>query len=269
MLIYKLKCLKEGENMEENHLGIKGKKALVTGSSRGVGKAIALALAEAGADVAVNYRSSAEEAAAVAEEIRGLSQDSIAIQADLAYPDQCLEMMETTLERFGELDFLVNNAAFFPTNWVKDMSLEEWQKTMDVNLTAVFLASKFLVNHALKKDKKAKILNINSQAAFNGSTTGHAHYAASKGGMWTFTISLAREVADQGINVNGLALGIVKTEMIKPLLKKNEEYYLNRIPKNKFAEPEEIADIAVFLLSKKADYITGATLDAAVGILMR
>ena len=255
--------------MKADYPGIKGKKALVTGSSRGVGKAIALALAEAGADVAVNYRSSAEEAAAVVEEIRSLGRNSLAVQADLAYPDQCLNLMEKTIKEFGELDLLVNNAAFFPTSWVKDMSLEEWQKTMDVNLTAVFLTSKFLVNHALENEKKAKILNINSQAAFNGSTTGHAHYAASKGGMWTFTISLAREVADQGINVNGLALGIVETEMVKPLLKKDEEYYLKRIPKNKFAQPEEIADIALFLLSQKADYITGATLDATGGMLMR
>ncbi|RQD78060.1 MAG: 3-oxoacyl-ACP reductase FabG [Halanaerobium sp. MSAO_Bac5] len=255
--------------MEEDYLGIQGKKALVTGSSRGVGKAIALALAEAGADVAVNYRSSAEEALDVVEEIREMGRDSLAIQADLAYPDQALKLMEKTVERFGELDLLVNNAAFFPTNWVKDISLKEWQKTLDVNLTAVFLCSKFLVNHALENEKKAKILNINSQAAFHGSTTGHAHYAASKGGMWTFTISLAREVADKGINVNGLALGIVETEMVKPLLKEDEEYYLARIPKNEFAKPEEMADIAVFLLSQKADYITGATLDATGGMLMR
>ncbi|MFD2924829.1 SDR family NAD(P)-dependent oxidoreductase [Halobacillus naozhouensis] len=171
--------------------------------------------------------------------------------------------------RFGTADFLVNNAAIWPTSYVKDMSLTEWNETLDINLRSVFLTSQTFANHCLNENKRGKILNITSQAAFNGSTTGHAHYAASKSGMIGFSISLARELAKDGINVNNLALGIVETDMIKDKLEKNQNYYLNRIPLGRVAEPREIADIASFLVSEKANYITGATLDATGGMLMR
>ncbi|MED2257701.1 3-oxoacyl-ACP reductase family protein [Brevibacillus parabrevis] len=249
--------------------GIKGKSAIITGASRGVGRAIALALAEEGAKVIINYNRSADSANEVVELIREQGGECIAIQADLGQKADCDRLMTEATAAFGSVDILINNAGVWPKNWVTDISLEEWNHTMDVNLTSVFLTCQSFVNHLLAENRRGKILNVTSQAAFHGSTTGHAHYAASKAGVVAFTISLAREVAKQGINVNALALGIVETDMIKADLEQKKDYYVNRIPLGRVAKPEEIADIAAFLVSEKANYITGATMDATGGMLMR
>ncbi|GED13929.1 SDR family NAD(P)-dependent oxidoreductase [Aneurinibacillus migulanus] len=250
-------------------LGIKGKTAIVTGGSRGVGREIALVLADEGAKVVVTYQKSEAKAIEVVEEIKQKGGEAFAIQCDVGQANDCIELVQKSIDHFGTVDILVNNAAIWPKSYVKDMDLEEWNSTIDTNLTSVFLTSQTFVNHCLEQNKGGKILNITSQAAFHGSTTGHAHYAASKAGMIGFTISLAREVAKNNINVNNLALGIVETEMIKDSLQKNEDYYLNRIPLGRVAKPHEIAEIVSFLVSEKANYITGATLDATGGMLMR
>jgi 3-oxoacyl-[acyl-carrier protein] reductase len=141
---------------------------------------------------------------------------------------------------------------------------------MDVNLTAVFLMSQLFIQGKLNsKITGGKILNITSQAAFTGSTTGHSHYAASKAGVVAFTTSMAREVAQYGINVNAVALGIVETEMLRATLEADRKYYESRIPLGRVATPEDIAKIAVFLVSDGASYVTGATIDATGGMLMR
>ncbi|MFC7395481.1 SDR family NAD(P)-dependent oxidoreductase [Scopulibacillus cellulosilyticus] len=250
-------------------LGLKGKTAIVTGGSRGVGREIALALAKEGADVALTYRSNRDKAQEVVEDIRSLGRKAFAYQVDLANADETIEIVKKSIEDLGGVDVLINNAGVWPKSHVKDMSLPDWEGTLDINLTSVFLTCRTFINYCLERNKKGKILNITSQAAFHGSTTGHAHYAASKAGMVGFTISLAREVAKNGINVNNLALGIVETDMIRDSLKKNRDYYINRIPIGRPATPKEIADIAVFLVSDKANYLTGATLDATGGMLMR
>jgi len=250
-------------------LGIDNKNAIVTGSSRGIGKAISLALAREGVNVAIHYNKSQNKAEKLVEQIKKMGVESFSIQADISNPQQCMKMMNNVTNIFGKLDILINNAGVFLTNWVKDIPLEEWNKVFDTNLTSAFLTSKYLVNHSLENNYQAKILNINSHVSFNGSTSGHAHYAASKGGMSTFTVSLAREVANKGINVNEIAVGVVNTDMTKEILKQNKQNYLNRIPINRIAEPEDIADIAVFLVSEKVNYVTGATFDASGGMLMR
>ncbi|GAF13950.1 3-oxoacyl-[acyl-carrier protein] reductase [Bacillus sp. JCM 19046] len=250
-------------------LGIEGKTAIVTGGSRGVGKAIVLALAEAGAHVVFTYQSNRAKAEAVLEEVRLRGTDAEAIQLDLSDAAATETVIEQAVKRFGRVDLLVNNAAVWPTSYVKDIELNQWNETMQINLTSVFLLCQRFVNHCLTVGKPGKILNVTSQAAFYGSTTGHAHYAASKAGMVGFSISLAREHAKDGINVNSLALGIVETDMIKDALAQNEAYYVNRIPLGRVAQPQEIAEIACFLVSEKANYITGATLDATGGMLMR
>ncbi len=250
-------------------LGIKGKTAIVTGGSRGVGKAIVLALAEAGAHVVFTYQSNRAKAEAVLEEVRLRGTDAEAIQLDLSDAAATETVIEQAEKRFGRVDLLVNNAAVWPTSYVKDIELNQWNETMQINLTSVFLLCQRFVNHCLTVGKPGKILNVTSQAAFHGSTTGHAHYAASKAGLVGFSISLAREHAKDGINVNSLALGIVQTDMIKDALAQNEAYYVNRIPLGRVAQPKEIAEIACFLVSEKANYITGATLDATGGMLMR
>ncbi|MDM5201106.1 3-oxoacyl-ACP reductase family protein [Fictibacillus enclensis] len=250
-------------------LNLNGKTAIVTGGSRGVGRAITLALAQEGANVVVNYNNSQSAAEETVNQIKQTGGSAIAVQANLDNPDECRKLIEAAKESFGDVDILVNNAGIWPKNWVKDISLDEWNHTMQVNLTSVFLTCQTFVQMLSEENKKGKILNITSQAAFHGSTTGHSHYAASKAGVVSFTVSLAREVAGQGINVNALALGIVETDMIGDALQKNKDYYVNRIPLGRVAQPDEIADIATFLVSEKANYITGATLDATGGMLMR
>ncbi|MBM7840839.1 3-oxoacyl-[acyl-carrier protein] reductase [Alkalihalobacillus xiaoxiensis] len=250
-------------------LGIKGKTAIVTGGSRGVGKAVVLALAEAGAHVVFTYQSNRAKAEALLEEVRLRGTEAEAIQLDLSDAAATETVIEQAVKRFGRVDLLVNNAAVWPTSYVKDIELNQWNETMQINLTSVFLLCQRFVNHCLTVGKPGKILNVTSQAAFHGSTTGHAHYAASKAGLVGFSISLAREHAKDGINVNSLALGIVETDMIKDALAQNEAYYVNRIPLGRVAQPKEIAEIACFLVSEKANYITGATLDATGGMLMR
>ncbi|MFE0507227.1 SDR family NAD(P)-dependent oxidoreductase [Peribacillus butanolivorans] len=250
-------------------LGIQGKTAIITGGSRGVGRETALSLAHEGANVVLTYQGNQKKAQEVVEEIKSLGCKAVSFQVNLANADAAVELIHKSIEHFGEVDLLINNAGVWPTSYVKDMSLAEWNETIEINLTSVFLTCQTFANHCLERNKRGKILNITSQAAFHGSTTGHAHYAASKAGMVGFTISLAREIAKNGINVNNLALGIVETDMIRESLEKNEDYYVNRIPLGRVATAKEIADIAIFLVSEKANYITGATLDATGGMLMR
>ena len=149
------------------------------------------------------------------------------------------------------------------------MSDEEWERTVKINLTGPFLFSKRVVQHLIGRKSPGKIINIVSQAAFHGSTSGHAHYAAAKGGLVTFTVSLAREVAKYGINVVAVAPGMMRTPMNKKELEEREWEYVKRIPLGRISDPMEVANVVAFLASSKADYITGATMDVTGGMLMR
>ena len=251
-------------------LHIKGKVALVTGGSRGLGRAICLGLAAEGVKVAVNYQSNTAKAEQVVEEIKNkYKTEAIAVQADVSKSEQVRQMFEQTEETLGPLDILVNNAGIWPTAYVKDMSEEQWDSTIDINMKGPFLTCRRAVQRWLETGRTGRIVNISSQAAFYGSTTGHAHYAASKAGLVTFTKSLAREVAAQGICVNAVSPGFMTTDMARDELRKNKEQYLKRIPLGRIAEPEEVANMVVFLASERAGYITGATMDVNGGMLMR
>jgi 3-oxoacyl-[acyl-carrier protein] reductase len=249
-------------------LQLRGKNAVVTGGAGGVGAAICALLAAEGANVVV---SDIDEARAreVADRCRSAGVAAHALRTDLTRPADCAGLVDRTEELLGSCDVLVNNAGLWPTNLVTDIGLPEWQRTFEVNLTAVFLASQRFVQTNLARGRKGKILNVTSQAAFNGSTTGHAHYAAAKSGVVTFTISLSREVAARGINVNALALGMVETPMASEALARDRAYYEKRIQIGRIAKPEEVAQLAVFLVSGAADYLTGATYDATGGMLSR
>ena len=260
------KVLTGGNKM---NLDIKGKNALITGGSRGVGRATAIALAKEGVNIVINYNSSEDEAKTVIEEAKKYGVNAIAIKANLGNSDECTMLMEEAEKGLGNIDILINNAGIWPKNWVTDIPIEEWNKTIDVNLTSVFLMSQYFVKSNLSKNRKGRILNITSQAAFNGSTTGHAHYAASKSGVVALTVSMAREVSKHGINVNAVALGIVETDMVKESLEEKRDYYMNRIPIGRVAKPEDIANICLFMVSEPSSYITGATIDATGGMLMR
>jgi len=246
------------------------KVALVTGGSHGLGKAICMTLAEEGAKIVINYHRNPEKAAKLIKEIKSdYDVEAIAVKANIADELDVKNMFAEIYERFGRLDILINNAAVCPTRKVKDMPLEEWKNTIDINLTGTFLASREFVNYLINNERIGRIVNISSQAAFRGSTTGHAPYDASKGGMVSFTISLARELAPFGICVNGVAPGMMFTEMTAETLTKNKEKYLKRIPLNRIGTVEEVANVVAFLSSDKASYMTGATVDVSGGLAMR
>lgn len=253
--------------METN---LKNKVVIVTGGSRGIGKAICLAFAREGAHVAVNYVSTKEKAEELVREIKkSYATNAMAIQADMSSENDVLRMIGTIEEKLGPVNVLVNNAAYCPSGPITSYSVQEWEKTFAVNVTGMFVASRELVKRWLESGTKGSIVNIASQAAFRGSTTGHLPYDSSKGAMVSFTIGLAREVAKQGIRVNGVAPGLVRTEMVAETWEKRKETYLSRIPLYRIAEPEEIASVAVFLASDAASYMTGATLDVSGGMIMR
>ena len=247
-------------------IDLTGKVALVTASTGGIGFAIARGLAESGAEVIVNGRS----VDSVNKGIQALQQVVPGVQVRAAIADlSSQEGVDELLRVATHVDILVNNAGIWLSGYVTEISPQDWDLVMNVNLKAICHLSQLFVNHCLQHDQMGSILNITSQAAFHGSTTGHAHYAASKAGLVAFAISLAREVAKQKINVNNIAVGIMDTAMIRKNIEQNPDYYVSRIPVGRVAQPQEIADIGVFMVSPKTSYMTGATLDVTGGMLMR
>lgn len=252
--------------------GLKGKTALVTGGGSGLGKAICEILAQEGTNVVVHYRSNEESVLRFVEHLNETYEGkSMAVKGDMSKESDLDNLFDTACKHYQKIDILVNNAGIWPKAYVKDMSVSEFENTMKINLQSPFILCKKMINHLIDQDRKGKIINIVSQAAFHGSTSGHAHYAASKGGLVTFTVSLAREVAKHGINVNAVAPGIMETPMItanmsEEMIKKS---YHERIPLQRISTPEEVAYTVAFLASNKTDYITGATIDVTGGMLMR
>ncbi|OVE74172.1 hypothetical protein BVX94_01300 [bacterium B17] len=253
-------------------LNLEGKVALVTGGSRGIGVAICKALAAEGMKVGLNYNKSAEKAEALAEEINCDSYPGSAfvMQADLSKPDAIAPMFDAVEKEYGQpVDVLVNNAAYCPSGPIEDYSVEDWEYTFSVNVTGVFVATQEAVKRLKAKNMKGAIVNISSQAAFLGSTSGHLPYDSSKGAVNSMTRAVAREVAEQGIRVNAIAPGMVMTEMVAKIWEKKKDFYLSRIPLKRIAEPEEVANAVVFLASDAASFITGTTLDLTGGLMMR
>ena len=244
--------------------------AIVTGGSRGLGRAISLGLAAEGARVVVNYRQDAPKAQALVKEIAGAcGTKAAAVRADVSSETDAARLFQLAEETFSQVDVLVNNAGIWPTAYVKDMTRQQWDQTLAVNLTGPFLTCREAVRRWTAAGRKGRIVNVSSQAAFRGSTTGHADYASSKAGLVTFTVSLAREVASLGIHVNAVAAGMMATDMARDALEQNEQAYLERIPLGRIAEPGEIARVVVFLASDRASYMTGATVNVTGGMLMR
>ena len=241
------------------------KYTLITGGTSGIGLATAQAFIAEGARVAVTGRN--PDTLAEAERILG--DKAWVIPTDAGDIASQKALAETLAARWPRLDAVFLNAGDVTHAPLEAWQEEAWDRLMNINLKAVFHLSQLFVNHCLAKDRAGSILNITSQAAFHGSTTGHAHYAASKAGLVAFAISLAREVAKQKINVNNIAVGIMDTAMIRKNIEQNPDYYVSRIPVGRVAQPHEIADIGVFMVSPKTSYMTGATLDVTGGMLMR
>jgi len=249
-------------------LHLQNKVALVTGGSRGLGRAICLGLAAEGAKVVINY-SRTNPAQLVAEIKANFGVKAVAVRGDVSKAADVRKIFDRVERALGPLDILINNAGSWPTALVRDMTEAEWNATLAINLTGSFLTCREAVRRWLATKRAGRIVNVTSQAAYHGSTTGHAHYAAAKAGLATFTISLAREMATHGIAVNAVAPGFMQTDMAADALKKNWAKYRERIPLGRVADPAEVAHAVLFLASDRASYMTGATLDVSGGMLMR
>ncbi len=233
---------------------LKNKVALITGSSRGIGKATALLFAKEGAKVIVNYSKSDKEANAVANEIKNLGSDAIAIKCDVSSEEQVKEMIEKAINKFGRIDILVNNAGIVFDVPFAERTVEHWKRTLEVNLIGVFLCSKYAAPH-MKKQKHGKIVNVSSTNAIDSFNPDAMDYDASKAGVVILTRDLAKELAP-AIRVNSVAPGWVDTEMNKQLPKDFVKKEIRKIYLKRFAKPEEIAKVILFLASDDASYIT-------------
>lgn len=195
-------------------LNLKNKTAIVTGGNSGLGAAICEVLAAEGADIIINYLFNPEDAENLAQKLSSkYNVKAVTAKGDITSAEDIEENIKTALDKTGSFDILVNCAGVWPTHFVKDMKDEDWNRTVEINLTGPYMFAKRAVNSFIDNKVKGKIINIVSQAAFHGSTSGHAHYAAAKGGLVTFTVSLAREVAKYGVNVTAVAPGMMRTPM--------------------------------------------------------
>ena len=244
-----------------------GRTALVTGASRGIGRAIALALAEEGADVAVNYVSSEGPAREVTDAIHRMGRRALLAQADVAdYPDT-FRMAHDVLKEFGHLDILVNNAGVNSDKTLVKMDHASWRKVLAINLDGVFNCTKVFVDSMITRNY-GRIVNITSVIGQIGNF-GQANYAASKAGVTAMTKSLAKELAGKGITVNAVAPGFIQTEMVESIPEKVRQRLLDQIPLKRFGKAEEVARAVVYLVSSDGDYITGEELSMNGGLSMR
>ena len=245
---------------------LKGKVALVTGGGRGIGRAISLALAQEGARVCVNYFHSEDLAEEVVKRIKEKGGEAISYQADVSEWEEVNGMVEEVKKRLGRIDILVNNAGLNIDRYLMIMNEEEWDRVIDVNLKGTFNCSK-VVSRVMIGQRSGNIVNISSVSAISG-TAGQTNYSAAKGGVISFTKSLARELAPFGIRVNALAPGLIDTEMIKKMPKEILDQVLKITPLKRMGTPEEVAKVVTFLVSEEAGYITGQVIRVDGGLAM-
>ncbi|MFD1735783.1 3-oxoacyl-[acyl-carrier-protein] reductase [Bacillus salitolerans] len=245
---------------------IEGKVALVTGASRGIGKAIALELASKGATVAINYAGSEAKANEVVDEIKSMGQEAIAIQADVSSSEDVTNMIKTVVDTYGRLDILVNNAGITRDNLLMRMKEEEWDAVINTNLKGVFHCTKG-VTRQMMKQRSGKIINIASIVGVSGNP-GQANYVAAKAGVIGLTKTTAKELASRNINVNVVAPGFITTDMTDELPEDVKNEMLKQIPLARFGEPTDIAKVVSFLASDDSKYMTGQTLHVDGGMVM-
>ena len=245
---------------------IEGKVAFVTGASRGIGRAIALTLAEAGADVAVNYAGNAAAAEEVAAEIRKMGRRALILQGDVSQTEAAAAMLDAVVAEFGRCDILVNNAGITRDGLLMRMKEEDWDAVLNTNLKGVYNCTKAAIKYMMKQ-KSGKIVNIASVVGIMGNA-GQANYAAAKAGCIGFTKSVAKEVASRGITVNAVAPGLIATDMTSVLPEKVVEEMAAGIPLKRAGQPVDVAKAVLFLVSDDAAYITGQTLNVDGGMVM-
>jgi 3-oxoacyl-[acyl-carrier protein] reductase len=245
---------------------LKGRTALVTGASRGIGRAVALALADEGADVAINYVANEPAAVDVAEHIAKMGRRAILARADVSdYPDT-FRMAQDVLRQFEHLDILVNNAGITSDKTFVKMDHAAWRKVLAINLDGVFNCTKVFIDQMLARNY-GRVVNITSVIGQIGNF-GQANYAASKAGVAAFTKSLAKELAGKGVTVNAVAPGFIETEMVGAIPEGVRKRLLDQIPLKRFGTAEEVGRAVVYLVSPDGDYVTGAELSINGGLLM-
>jgi len=248
---------------------LKDKIALVTGSSRGVGRAVALGFAKEGAKVVINYTSNQKAADEVVEAIQSMGSEAVAVKADVAQKKDAEGLVGAAVDTFGKIDILVNNAGFTRPALMIKMTEDQWDQVVDIHLKGAFLCSQ-AAGIRMKEQNSGKIINVMSVAGLVG-TVGQINYSAAKGGILSMTKSIARELARYNVCCNVISLGIVATDMTEKIRtdEKLKEIYMNRILLKRFAEPDDISPAFAFLASDESNYITGQLLcvDGGYGMI--
>jgi 3-oxoacyl-[acyl-carrier protein] reductase len=244
---------------------LEGKVALVTGASRGLGKAIALKLASMGAKTAVNYISNDIEAAKVIETIAESGGEGFSIKADVSNSDAVKGMVRQVTDKWGKIDIMVNNAGITRNGLLPRLSDEAWDAVININLRGAYLCTKYSLR-SMMNQSWGRIINISSLAGVSGNQ-GQANYSASKGGLIALTKATAREVGSRNITVNAIAPGFFVTDMTDKLPVESKDMILSRIPLKRFGQPHELAELAAFLASEKAGYITAQVICIDGGVM--
>ncbi len=259
-------------------MDLTGKTAIVTGGGLGIGYGISNRLAQAGASIVIAERN--EEAGKSAEEnLASAGLKAIFVDTDVSVEQSVKNLMEKTISKYGAIDILVNNAGIYPTIPLKDMSIQDFEKVLAVNLKGAFLCTKYASDHMIKRKQGGKIINITSIDALHPSSVGLAHYDASKHGLWGFTKNIALELAQYGISVNAIAPGGILTPGVQRLQKSMPlpdgvdpklilESFLNKIPMRRLGNPDEIGKVALFLASDMSSYMTGSQIVVDGGALL-
>jgi 3-oxoacyl-[acyl-carrier protein] reductase len=247
-------------------MSLSNKTALVTGSSRGIGRAIALELARQGADVAINCASRVTEAEQVKREIEGMGRRALVVQGNVSDPEAVDEMAREITRSLGNVDILINNAGVTRDNLLLRMKEVDWDTVLDVNLKAAFLCAKTFSRQMLKS-RWGRIINISSVVGLRGNP-GQANYCAAKAGLLGMTKSLARELGSRNITVNAVAPGFITTEMTAQLPREREQEMLQQVPANRLGTPEDVASVVSFLAGDAAGYVTGQVIAVDGGMSM-
>jgi len=245
---------------------LNGKTAVVTGASRGIGRAIALKLAKLGANIVVNYRNSVEAVQEVVKEIEAIGVKALAVQCDISSYSDVENMMKKCVDEFGSLDILVNNAGITKDGLLMRMKEEDFDSVIDINLKGAFNCTRH-VSAIMLKQRSGRIINISSVSGLTGNA-GQVNYSAAKAGILGMTKAVAREFASRGVTCNAIAPGYIQTDMTDTLSSKVKESIMNTIPLKRLGMPEDVANAVAFLASEEASYITGQVINVDGGMVM-